>query len=185
MQKGNDYMEQIRHMHIAGALDGIQSHIRHAGELLKIEVPEIVVVPYQYDFMGQHKIVDVWYDEILLGDPSMGYFVPSAGIIISRFNPYEKVPVAEPELLASIIHELRHVWQYTYHRTEYYQNNTVGEATIKDPAEVDADAYAMVYMRNYTLYQPHTYDDRIGMSMALDGGARLNRIMQLESHMKR
>lgn len=45
-----------------------------------------------------------------------------------------------------LIHELRHIWQEKYHASKYYGHNAVGLEHIHDPAEVDADAFALAYV---------------------------------------
>ncbi len=56
------------------------------------------------------------------------------------------VPASQEEKLFELCHELRHVWQKKYHEAEFYGKNAVGLECATDLAEIDADAFALMYV---------------------------------------
>lgn len=88
------------------------------------------------------------YDKSAFGSPTMTAFVvPDEYTIYLR-----EYPAFTPDIAFAIVHELRHLWQYTTDKELYFADYRVRE-DFKDidaynlqPAELDAHAFAMAYM---------------------------------------
>lgn len=66
----------------------------------------------------------------------------------------KKIDKPNPDLLFSIAHELRHMWQLKNHENDYFtdyrQSFEIGtEAYNLQPAEIDANAFASVVMVDF------------------------------------
>ncbi|OON84764.1 hypothetical protein BXO88_15710 [Oribacterium sp. C9] len=87
------------------------------------------------------------------------------------------------ELVFTMAHELRHVWQRKYEKGKYYSYNATGMDVINDPSEIDADAFAMAYFfSDKTPFTgndlPNTLENIFFQSIA-DGGKRFRRMKEL------
>lgn len=88
------------------------------------------------------------------------------------------------DILFFLTHELRHVWQRKYRPEKYYKKNAVGFECINDPAEIDADAFALAYV--YSDRTPFTYEDMPNTSeetvlfATADEGSRWNRVEEIQ-----
>ena len=169
-------------------LTNISPYIDEAKTILKINIPKIVIVPYLADHGGKLNVMEDTYFDIK--EPGtyyrFGYYDDENGVIyITRFNPYHKEPYSDAQILVIILHELRHCWQSEYKRDEYYNGvNAVGMECIKDPSEIDADAFAVAYMEeSKTPYERKDYMRNMDVFMAKDGGRRKKRINELRRHM--
>lgn len=78
-----------------------------------------------------------------------GNFAENGLIILPDLNPEKKF--ANIEMLVTIVHELRHIWQYRY-RPEWGKNYISGkvgdhiEAYCLQKCEIDAEAYARTFV---------------------------------------
>lgn len=111
----------------------VQNNIDAVASLLDIEVPPIHVVPYMIDD-GMHHFLS---EAKLSGDIgyNTGYFDPNTNdILIGLYNPQKEQLHTEAEMLFSLFHEIRHVWQKRHHEDIYYAENAVGYETIYDVA---------------------------------------------------
>lgn len=64
-----------------------------------------------------------------------------------------------PDLCFFLAHELRHIWQGTYHKDKYLANHKhsseIGvEAYNLQPEELDANAYALIFAEDYMGISP-------------------------------
>lgn len=90
---------------------------------------------------------------------------------------------ASAEQLFDLAHELRHVWQKTYHEDVYYEKNAIQLEVIRDKAEIDADAFAFSYV--FSDRTPFTWEDfpnlaeEIVLYATLDEGERWSRTAEL------
>ena len=181
MQMIPTLVRKLNSMRIKGAIEPLVPTINKAKELLNITVPDIMAFPYLADYDGYVRVVDSRGIEITQGSPIMGYYYPGMPIMISRYDPQTGRQLENPELLLFILHELRHIYQYTYHHAEYYSHNAVGCECLLDKAEIDADAFAVAFMRVNTTYHPSTYMMWMLGLMINDGGRREQRVEQIES----
>lgn len=158
-------------------LSTIQEHITIAAALLDTPTPKILVAPYMADYNGTFNVLDMYLSEIPLDMYAAAYFDQQQNrILLSRNDPTTQQPLSDAEMLLFALHELRHAWQYKNHQKEYYATNAVGgNDHIKDPAEIDADAFALAYMENKTSYVSAEYGNHIFPYLLMDGGARVKR----------
>lgn len=91
--------------------------------------------------------------------------------------------LTDAEHLFHIAHELRHVWQKKYHEGEYYKKNAVAYEVINDPAEVDADAFALAYVfakkSAFTVKDIPNVSGEICLQATADKGKRWSRAAKL------
>jgi hypothetical protein len=160
--------------------------VKEIAECLKIDCPIIESVAYIYDDNGilkAHK--EIQNDTIPAGtDFFGGYFnfetnkiflarkypVTHFGKNIIKFKDLENA-----EILFTASHELRHVWQFKNLRDTYYAYNAKKMEVINDPAEIDADAFAIAFVFCYASFScydmPNLLED-IFLQCFLDGGKR-------------
>lgn len=131
----------------------IDCFMKYIADLLNIELPEIIMISRKYE------IVD-------FKDGSIHFRNKTAA-----------------EKLFEITHELRHVWQKTYHEDLYYKKNAVELEVVQDIAEIDADGFALAYV--FSDKTPFSYEDFPNMSeeivlqATVDGGARFKRATEI------
>lgn len=116
----------------------LNEYIQLICDMLKLEVPKLI-------FTNEHLVSDTEWACYSFKDHE----------IFIREN--SKITL---EVLFSIAHELRHAWQSTYHANEYLEDyipreefNNIIEYN-KQPAEIDANAFAIVIMVNIFHRQP-------------------------------
>lgn len=159
-------------------LTKFKEHIQAIKELLDIEIPEIYVVPYMAEYAGFHRILEEKPEDV--GIPVecsvWGHLNDDGSIHIGAFHPMTGELNTDATILTTIAHELRHVWQKTYEYNTYYKKNAFGAIDcINDISEIDADAFAMAYMKNRTAYPASEYMEQLDIYMSFDRGARKNR----------
>lgn len=124
------------------------------------------------------QIADKTYsykEETFLNEYAVHPFVP--------FDTSLRGTKEEAEKLFEITHELRHVWQKTYHEDLYYKKNAVELEVVQDIAEIDADGFALAYV--FSDRTPFSYEDFPNMSeeivlqATVDGGARFKRATEI------
>ena len=167
----------------------VNSHISDVLSILKISFPKLEthkVMFWQGNNLAaidtnNHSDLPVGYE--YLG----GYFEPNNNTIYLSENYDHKdykllkeslVPRTDAEILYGLIHELRHVWQYTYERNKYYSQNAFGLSVVNDPSEIDADAFAIAYVfsdkTQYTAKDFPNMTNEINLQGTLDNGKRWN-----------
>lgn len=97
--------------------------------------------------------------------------------------------VSTADSLYAILHELRHVCQKEFDFDKYYAHNAFGfSEIINDPAEIDADAFAIAFMLSqYTKYSFKDFPfslNELHLQGSLDGGQRWNRAIELAKEYK-
>lgn len=159
----------------------IGHYINEVKDVLEIDVPLINIVPYLVNCDGQIQVMhDVIFD---INEQELEYttgFYNEKEIYIGRFSHMTKEPLSDAEILITIIHELRHCWQAKYKHDKYFNgDNAIGIQHIRDNSEIDADAFAIAYMNSKTQYDRSTYMLNMNILMAMDGGSRKERIVEL------
>lgn len=162
--------------------------------ILQIDCPEIKSVACLYESNGLVQAQNEFRrNELPMDAQYYGAYYSNEQnlIILPRKYPvtsleeqtihFKNVTIAEN--IFSIAHELRHVWQNKFHEDTYYQNNALGMEIIDDIAEVDADAFALVF--TFSDKTPFTAEDipnileEICLQATADGGKRWNRAKEL------
>ncbi len=169
--------------------ESLDTHINNICNILKIDAPNIISVAGIYDTEEGIKVFRYQVEDTQsTSKPIGGYYLDKENLIyISRTaldinyqtGETQLVELTMAEMLYFIAHELRHVWQKKYHEDTYYKKNAVQFETIKDIAEIDADAFALSYVfSNQTSFSgkdlPTTLSE-ILFFCRIDNGERLNK----------
>lgn len=101
------------------------------------------------------SIPSVSYDVMHFSTDTMMAQCDSAGTTI--FIKHSNKP--NPDMMFSIAHELRHIWQIRNHSDLYFSNyqtveNIGTEKYNLQPAEIDANAFASIIMVDFFHLQP-------------------------------
>lgn len=176
-----------------------KSNIRHyitdAAHILSVDIPKIVFSDILVDVNGMIQGVPLKYGNLLPKNINyLGGFYPDDGNImyIARYYPdsengkinFKKLSSAE--IIYPVLHELRHAWQKKYHPSQFYSSeNAVGFECINDPAEIDADAFAIAFILSEKT--PFTIDDlptslqEIRLYNMLDNNQRLKKAKEIST----
>lgn len=118
------------------------------------------------------------------GKVSIALKAPVYGTSSKNLIGFKDVTIFEQ--LFFIAHELRHIWQKQYHADLYYQVNAHGSDVIMDISEIDADAFALLFIFSDLIdFKPLEPDNLSYCFNAfwaytyLDDGARLERAKEL------
>lgn len=176
----------------------VDHYIHTAASILKVHIPSVRIVDVAFESyitgVGQIYAIPNIDPKLIPGDANFigGHYSDSTDtlIIAAKFPTWPKpsttptfVDSTMPERLFIILHELRHVWQHTYHHNKFYQHNAVGIECIQDEAEIDADAFALAYI--FSEQTPFTLDNfptvlpSIKLQCQLNGGKRWLRALTL------
>lgn len=162
-------------------INPIMGYLNKAAELLNITIPLIIFVPYLFDADGyvqvsEHRISGNKCTYLL------AYFDDSNNTIyVACKNPETNEIRGEDLVLFTLLHELRHVWQFKNHHDTYYCTpNSVGRECIFDEAEIDADAFALYFIDART---PFSRPDvaKFMPQLIMDNGARFAREFDLHA----
>ncbi|MCR5837173.1 MAG: hypothetical protein K6G88_11755 [Lachnospiraceae bacterium] len=174
--------------------DSIIPFVNDIVDILQIERVYVQLVDCLYNTEGQVMAqVNLQEDELPKDAQYCGgyYFDEKNTIILPRkycmpsddYSTTTFVDLTTAELLFGLAHELRHVWQHTYHMDKYYQTNAVNFEIVDDKAEIDADAFALSFVfSNKTSFSvddiPH-YHTEICLQATIDNGSRWLRAKEL------
>lgn len=164
-------------------ISNIEIYMNEIADILQIEIPEYHFVPYMADTSEGHMILEE-YEPRYLNNYVLAYNYDNQPLIhFGIYNPMSQSLIGEGFMLYTIAHELRHEWQKKYHYDLYYgKQNAVGIETINDPSEIDADAFAMAYMRQKTSYAiSEFFDDNTRCFFEFDGKQRYDRVKLIEN----
>ena len=136
-------------------IECIERHLEQAADLLKIPMPEIFFVPRMaQDDQDQLIITKTPYEDPENGHPGFHLIqglcrMDSDGsiqIFVASHGDWQGPGyLLESQLLYISLHELRHAWQYTY---DMMLEEPSDLEHMLCPCEIDADAFAVVYLRN-------------------------------------
>ncbi len=124
--------------------------------ILKIDCPKIKYVDCLYDTPNGICSANAPYlDTVPLTNTYIGAFFDDLhnAIYVTRKFPifiyrnhvqFDDLQFSDQAFL--LIHELRHIWQYNYHFDLYYAYNARGIEVLDDIAEIDADAFALLFL---------------------------------------
>lgn len=177
-------------------LTEIEPYLQEAALMLDIVIPEIKLVNCLFDYNGSiQALVEFNENDIPEDAHFLGAFYPDKQNVIyismkvpncdldKKTKVFTDCTVAE--MLFVALHELRHIWQKKYHFDAYYQHNAVGLEIINDPAEIDADAFAIAYVfsskTDFTAKDFPVMMEEICLQAALDKGERWERAKSLSS----
>ncbi len=175
----------------------INKYLDDVKTILKIDIPPIQNVACIFEtFMpeyGERKVIAL--KELRLSDIpsdaafSAAYYADNNTILITDTYPngvrgsLQFGHIKSAEKLYFIAHELRHVWQKKYAASTYYSTNAVGYEVINDPAEIDADGFALSFI--FSKNSPFAYRDvnmiaeDIILQATLDRGKRWERAVEI------
>lgn len=178
--------------------DLIESVIHNLEKKLKIKVPPIKTCDLIYE-SGNHicgqihaNLKEIPVDAEFMGgvffDTCENSFNKPVVILAEKkidvSSGTEKIVLlSRLDFTFNLIHEIRHVWQKTYHKNTYYNApNAIGFEVITDVAEVDADAFSITYLcENLKLSENELRENfsEFWLQSSLDGGARIDRISKI------
>ena len=120
-------------------IDDFTYHINIICEALNITVPEVR-----------------WCDSKILHTPTQkAEYQPQADVLLITKQDNDL------DVLLAITHELRHKWQFTYHKDMFDEYRNSKDLSIKEynlqAAEVDANAYTVVAL-GYLIHIRPTFD---------------------------
>ncbi|MBR0308954.1 MAG: hypothetical protein IJH92_08685 [Mogibacterium sp.] len=192
--------EALKPFEVDRDLSEVMVHLKKAAAILGVDIPEIAVVPYIYDTRGQ-TIFAKEYNPCVDFDYYHGgkNFLPEQNLIVIADNypardlyaqqgllnevTAQALPVKIPDslILFTLLHELRHSWQHEKRPQEYYSKpNAISTAEhFKDPSEVDADAFAMTFIKKYTHINIADFYYMVSGYFEGDGGLRKARCKKL------
>lgn len=159
---------------------------------LDIRVPEnIKYVPYIFsDSTNQLKIsYDIMPDYAT--QKYNGYYLPEDNfgnkdvILIATYDPHTHKPRSVINVVFTIAHELRHVWQrQKFYNIYFSENNATGNETINDLSEVNADAYAYAYLKYVQGISDEKImqDENVKNFFTMDGGLRFDEVKKFRNY---
>lgn len=171
-------------------------YIRKAASLLKVDMPKFVIVDILYESsINGEKMFCLQQISNEMSIPSDAYFLGGRfmdqqdTVYISRKCPYYDNTAQKtifddltiPEILYISLHELRHKWQFEYQRKKI--NNSPLLTNGEDPADIDADGFAMAFLISdctpYSSFDLPSIMLNIAYNNELDHGARIQRAREL------
>lgn len=135
--------------------DSLLHLAKSVSKILKIDCPKIEYVDCLYDTPDGICSVNAPYlDTIPQTNTYIGAFFDTHNTIyITRKFPIftNKNQVQFDDLQFNdqaylLIHELRHIWQHKYYFDLYYAYNARGFEVLDDISEIDADAFALLFL---------------------------------------
>ena len=163
----------------------IHQQLIAASKFLNVQLPSIYLVDYMANIEDENgNMMLCAMDSIGVNDAPidagyvLAHFDHNSHIILhGMYVPYHKRELTDAERLFLLLHELRHLWQFAYHSDAYYSApNAVNELEhLNDLSEIDADAFALAYMRTHTTYPETDYFPLVGTMFVCDSGQRFLR----------
>ena len=144
---------------------------------LKIDKPNILFYPFIFDLpeigqVGSNEISDYKkYGQYMIG----GIYYDNTDTILMQYNdPTTGNQYGYPDAyIDNIAHELRHKWQYIYHRDKFYvEPNAIGIEHVNDKSEIDADAFSCAYTTHFLKREGKVYSPFVAGMFMVDGGLR-------------
>ena len=164
----------------------VESALKSAAELLGVEMPRVVYVPYMSDYK-------VFAMSDILPKVSPEYFV--AGIWEENYNTiylaiydaafelrFGSQRIMNEGMLAfTALHELRHAYQKANEEEKYFSGeNAVGlKAHLDDDSEIDADAFAIAYYLNNINPNLDSMGEAVQVLCNIDSGKRARRVHEI------
>ena len=162
--------------------------------LLKIQCSKIVPVAQIFDFDGICYFLKELDTKCIPEGaqykgacyrPDLDLVFMSTYYPVPDFETFELkyTPLTVAEYLFYLAHECRHIWQKKYEEKTFYKKNAIGLEHFHDPAEIDADAFALAYV--FSDRTPYTFADLpnviqdIQLDNAVDHGERWARANEM------
>lgn len=181
LNKAEEVRSMIQKTEIKGELPRIEKYISQAAHMLRIDVPEIYIVPYIYTVEEKIAITEKPWPYTI--NNYGGYYYYDLNImIVSGYDPITCKKQDKFLTLYYALHELRHKWQYDMADDKNAFLTSIQDSSfLTDPYEVDADAFAKVYLD--TLPGSRSKDFRLIIwgDFSFDNGLRTKRASSLKS----
>ena len=171
----------------------VDNAIRGAAEYLKIDLPTINYYPYVFSSPhggpGQGCCDKA---AIVSGRVSIDWLTTGISfheqnkIMASYFDPLCGEAYGDVDIIFTLLHELRHFWQYKYEREKYYgmPNAVTEEDHLSDISEIDADAFALAYGIFVLGYKNEEIPMLFQAQYGLDKGKRKKRAQKIFAEFK-
>ncbi len=158
-----------------------------ACKFLGISNIRIRIVPYIYN---SPTIYAMGYaaspvEGVLVEEYCKGSFIEQESTIyLARYALVDKshcLMFDDKDIIESMLHEIRHVWQKEYHENIYYagENAISNEEHMEDISEIDADAFALAYFLFVLGYENEDLSFDMGYKYISDGGKRKQRACEI------
>ncbi|WP_155839540.1 hypothetical protein [Butyrivibrio proteoclasticus] len=158
-----------------------------ATEFLEVRDLNIRIVPY---IVNSPTIYAMGYANapvkgVLAEEYCRGCYMENENTIyLARYAPLddtENRTFNNREIIESMLHEIRHVWQKQYHADIYYagDNAISNEAHMGDISEIDADAFALAYFLFVLGYENEDLSFDMAYCYSSDGGKRKERTREI------
>ncbi len=156
-------------------------------KLLGIKNLNIRIVPYVFN---SPTIYAMGYSSapikgVLPDEYCKGSFIEGENTIyLARCAPIDEVHCIifdDTDIIESMLHEIRHVWQKNYHKDIYYaeENAISNDEHMEDISEIDADAFAISYAICKLGFKNEDISLDMGYKCTIDGGKRLQRVLEI------
>lgn len=162
-------------------LTSIQQYLDLACSMLAIEMPKLYFFPYLNGY-GGYVFPSNSLDPYAQGT-ALGHYPGNNIIYISIKDPDTEEILDISIILFTIIHEFRHRWQEKYMYSQYYSDpnaNNCVEAAL-DKSEIDADAYAALFLQYKTSFNQEIYMQQMNYWMSIDEDRRKIRMRQIKN----
>ena len=175
--------------------DSLLHFAKSVSKILKIDCPKIEYVDCLYDTPDGICSVNAPYlDTIPQTNTYIGAFFDTHNTIyITRKFPIftNKNQVQFDDLQFNdqsylLIHELRHIWQHKYYFDLYYAYNARGFEVLDDISEIDADAFALLFLFSGLVTEFYLQPKNLSATFCsvfaqakLDKNARINQAKKL------
>ncbi len=158
-----------------------------ATKFLGIKKLNIRIVPYIYN---SPTIYAMGYSAapikgVLVEEYCKGSFIESENTIyLARYAPVDDMHCLmfdDKDIIESILHEVRHVWQKEYHKDIYYSGDNAisNKEHMEDISEIDADAFAIVYALHELGFENEDISLDLTYKYVNDGGKRMQRACEI------
>lgn len=154
---------------------------------LGIKGLNIRIVPYIYNSPTIYAmgISSMPVEGVLVEEYCKGSFIESENTIyLARYalvDDMHSLMFDDKDIIESMLHEIRHVWQKQYHEDIYYagSNAISNEEHMDDISEIDADAFALAYTLCVLGYENEDLSFDMGYKYMNDGGKRKQRVCEI------
>ena len=172
---------------LSDAPDFFKREYKNAAKLLKLDtskLPDLVMANLIYDSptIGTCGVADCFVPGVPADEYAAGIYIDARDTIaIAKLAPAGEGlarKFTDKELIFTMLHEIRHVWQRTFHAGEYYDTkNAIGAIShILDPSEVDADAFALWYFFVVLNFENEDLPMDVMYMYSIDEGLRKQRM---------
>lgn len=167
--------------------EDVMKAFNEATLFLGVKDLNIRIVPYIYNSPTIYAMgyASTPVKGVLIEEYCKGSFIEKENTIyLARYAPVDEIhslAFDDTDIIESMLHEVRHVWQKEYHEDIYYagDNAISNEEHMEDISEIDADAFALTYFLFVLGYENEDLSFDMGYKYISDGGKRKQRTCEI------